>query len=378
MTERRPAEVFHPGEYLLDELNARNWSQAEFAEIINRPYRLVNEIVNGKRGISPETARELGAAFGTSAKVWMNLDTAYNLWKSTADVSQIERRAKLSSEYPVRDMLKRNWLIFSDDISVTESRLLRYFEISSISEQPKYALLAVPRRSNSNEEKLTPIQVAWLYRVKHIADAMRTPKYSEKKLRNALQQMKAYRQAPEEIRHIPELLETCGVRFVIVEHLPSSKIDGVCLWLDNNTPVIGLTLRFGRIDNFWFVLRHEIEHVLRGDGRGAVILDYNIEEDLDDENLSRQEQAANAAAAEFCVPQDELDNFIARKGQFIAERDLINFARSLGVHPGLVAGQLQQRTKRYDRFRKMLVSIKGIITPVSITDGYRYSIPVEI
>ena len=91
MIERRPAEVFHPGEHLLDELNARGWSQVEFSEIISRPVRLVNEIVNGKRGITPETAREFSAALGTSPEFWINLDTAYHLWKlGEADISSIE------------------------------------------------------------------------------------------------------------------------------------------------------------------------------------------------------------------------------------------------------------------------------------------------
>ncbi len=80
-TKRRPAEVFHPGRHLLDELNARSWSQVEFAEILGRPVQAVNQIVNGKRGISATTARELAAALGTSPEYWMRLDIAYQLWK---------------------------------------------------------------------------------------------------------------------------------------------------------------------------------------------------------------------------------------------------------------------------------------------------------
>lgn len=77
-----PAEVFHPGIYLRDELEVRDWSQIEFAEIIGRPVGAVNQIINGKRGISVRTAQELGAAFGTSAEVWLRLDTAYRLWRT--------------------------------------------------------------------------------------------------------------------------------------------------------------------------------------------------------------------------------------------------------------------------------------------------------
>jgi HTH-type transcriptional regulator/antitoxin HigA len=83
MMGRIPAEIFHPGEHLLDELKARGWSQIEFAEIIGRSPQHVNLIVNGKRNISPRTAKEFGAAFGTSAELWMNLQTAYELNKTT-------------------------------------------------------------------------------------------------------------------------------------------------------------------------------------------------------------------------------------------------------------------------------------------------------
>lgn len=376
MTERRPAEIFHPGEHLLDELEARGWTQTEFAEIIDRPLRLVNEIVNGKRGITPETARGLGAALGTSAEFWMNLDTAYQLWKTTEDVSPIEHRARMRSQYPVRDMSLRGWIRPSEDNQVMESQLLRFFEVASLEEQPKFASAAAPRRSDSESEELSPIQIAWLYRVKQIAETMQVPQYSESSLRTALSQLGAYKESTEEIRHIPPLLEQCGVRLVIVESLPSSKIDGVCMWLDDS-PVIGLTLRYDRIDNFWFVLRHEIEHILNKDGRDSAILDSDVMEAQEDADLSHEERAANAAAAEFCVPQDELNHFIARKDPYYSRKDVLSFARRLGIHPGLIVGQLQWRTKRFDLFRSSLVSVRDMITPATMTDGYGNSMPVQ-
>lgn len=77
MSERIPAKVFPPGEFLADELEARGWTQSEFAEIIRRPTKVVNEIIAGKKAITPDTAREFAAAFGTSPHYWMNLQTAY-------------------------------------------------------------------------------------------------------------------------------------------------------------------------------------------------------------------------------------------------------------------------------------------------------------
>ncbi len=82
MTERMPAEVFPPGEFLVDELEERGWSQVEFAEIIRRQPRLVNEIILAKRAITLDTARELAAALDTSPQYWLNLQTAYDLWKT--------------------------------------------------------------------------------------------------------------------------------------------------------------------------------------------------------------------------------------------------------------------------------------------------------
>ena len=81
-SERRPAEVFHPGEHLRDELAARGWSRVEFAGIIGQSFQSVNRIVNGKQGITLGTARRIGLALGTSAEVWLRLDTAYNLWRT--------------------------------------------------------------------------------------------------------------------------------------------------------------------------------------------------------------------------------------------------------------------------------------------------------
>jgi HTH-type transcriptional regulator / antitoxin HigA len=188
-----------------------------------------------------------------------------------------------------------------------------------------------------------------------------------------------FREAPEEIRHIPQLLEKCGVRFVIVESLPSSKIDGVTFWLGPRSPVIGLSLRFDRIDNFWFVLRHEIEHVLNEDGKDAAIVDSDLENvSMGTKNLPKEEKLANVAAAEFCTPQQDLESFIARVAPLFSRTRVLAFASKHKVHPGLVVGQLQRHLQRYDLFRPLLIPVRSIITPVAMTDGYGHVLPVDV
>jgi HTH-type transcriptional regulator / antitoxin HigA len=74
-----PAEVFPPGEFLRDELEARGWTQADLAKILGLPRRLISEIIDGKRAITTETAWGLGDAFGVDSQFWLNLESAYKL-----------------------------------------------------------------------------------------------------------------------------------------------------------------------------------------------------------------------------------------------------------------------------------------------------------
>jgi len=73
-------EVFHPGELVADELEARGWSLADLAKAARLSAGYLNEVVAGKRSVTPETARGLAKAFGTDAQIWMNLENAYQEW----------------------------------------------------------------------------------------------------------------------------------------------------------------------------------------------------------------------------------------------------------------------------------------------------------
>jgi HTH-type transcriptional regulator / antitoxin HigA len=374
MTERVPAEVFPPGEYLRDELEARGWTQAEFAEIIGRPARLVNEIISGKRGISPATAKEIGAALDTSAIFWLNLEATYQLRRTDPAPARIAREARIRSKYPVREMVRRGWIAPSESAEVLETRVLDFFGVADVDEQPVFAC-AAKKTDYSGTIPLT--QLAWLNRVRQIAGTMVVPPYSERALRRSLEELRNLLVAEEEIRHVPRIMAACGVRFLVVEPLPGSKIDGVCFWLDREgvEPVIALSLRFDRIDNFWFVLRHEIEHVLNGDGKDEPIIDTNIMSD-EESGLPFYEAAANDAAGEFCVPPDELSDFMERVHQAFWDARITGFAQRIQVHPGLVAGQLRRRTKRYDILTRHLVKIRHHVIPAAVADGFGQAYPV--
>lgn len=379
MVERMPAEVFSPGEYLRDELEERGWTQTEFAEIIGRPTRLVNEIIGGKRGISAVTAKEIGAALGTSAIYWLNLESAYQLKKGDAVPKRIAREAKLRERFPVREMLRRRWIEPTDSSEVLENRVLQYFKIKSLDERPQFEHAA---RKTTYSDSLTPAQEAWLFRVRQIARSMRVKKFSDTALTRSLDALRECLASPEGVRHVPRILGEAGVRFVIVEPLPGSKIDGVCFWLEGrrDTPVIGMSLRFDRIDNFWFVLRHEIEHVLRGEGRDAALVDIELggPQDIEVEaQLPLQERVANEAAAEFCVAEEAIGEFMQRVHPMYWETRIAGFAQRLGIHPGIVAGQLRRRTAQYNILGRHLSKVRDIVVPAAMTDGYGRFCSVE-
>jgi HTH-type transcriptional regulator/antitoxin HigA len=94
--KRPPAEVFPPGDFIAEELEARGWTQGDLARVLDRPLQAVNAIIRGKKAITPETAVGLGAAFGTSAEIWLNMENSYRLHRAgPADPDIAQRAARL-------------------------------------------------------------------------------------------------------------------------------------------------------------------------------------------------------------------------------------------------------------------------------------------
>ncbi|MCC6921072.1 MAG: helix-turn-helix domain-containing protein [Alphaproteobacteria bacterium] len=375
MTERIPAEVFPPGEFIRDELEARGWTQNDLAEIMGRPLKTVNELIQGKKQITPETAIGLADAFGDDdALYWMKLDAAYRIANTRRSESSVSRKSQLYSKFAVREISKRGWIETTDNLDVLERRVCQFHEVANLNETPKFAHAAMADQYGER----SALQLAWLYRAKQLAQTLDVAAYTEAKMRAALVKLRALLIAPEEIRQVPSLLREAGVRFVIVEFLPGAKIDGAVFWL-NGGPVIAMSIRYDRVNNFWFVLRHEIEHVLNRDGMECVTIDVELTEKIQrGDALPIEEQKANTASAEFAVAKAELESFIRRVRPLYSEQRIQLFARRIGVHPGLVVGQLQHKHEvPYTHFHKFLVKIREIITATALTDGWGTTPPLS-
>ena len=177
----RPAETFPPGEFIRDELEARGWTQEEFAEILNRPIQTVNQIINGKKEITPATAVALAEAFGTSPEVWLNLEAAYRLSKTDAQDPSVGRRARLRALVPVHELQRRGWIKQTQDLDELEAEVCSFLEISSLQEKPK---LLVAARQSGDSPELSPAQIAWAFRAKHVAIKLKAPKFDRARFRS--------------------------------------------------------------------------------------------------------------------------------------------------------------------------------------------------
>jgi HTH-type transcriptional regulator/antitoxin HigA len=369
-----------PGQLIKALLEDRGWTQDVLSVVLGISQSAVARLATDRTPIDAERAIALSEAFSVPPQRFLNLQKEYDLERARIESPPDPRRAiraQLYSDLPIREMAKRGWISVDNvrDAKKVEQELSTFFGVGDAED---IEILPHATRKTAVAEGVTPTQLAWLYRVRAIAKDMIVPAYSELGMRRALKELHNLLIAPEEARHAPRILAEAGVRFVVVETIGSARIDGVCFWLDELSPVVGMSMRFDRIDNFWFVLRHELEHVRLGHGRDVVAIDAGLDEDGGDieADVHDEERIANEAASNFCVPQSVLQQFIDRKAPLFPERDLLGFSKIIGVHPGLVAGQIRRRTGRYELFHRHLAKVRSIVTPSAMTDGWGDVAPI--
>jgi HTH-type transcriptional regulator / antitoxin HigA len=373
MSNRIPAEVFPPGEFILDELEERGWTQTNLAEITGRPDSTICSIIAGKKALTEEIAVELGSAFGTSPEFWLNLENAYRLSKVAVESVAIEHRAKMFMAAPIRDMQKRGWICVADSAEETEKELIRFFEVPSLDQVPQLRVAA--KASVQNGSALNPEQIAWCVRALQLAKSVQAKKYTAKSFEGGVLKLRSLTDFPQNVRKVPQVLGEMGIRFVLVEHLPKSKIDGAALWLggedDWSKPVVALSLRYDRIDSFWHTLFHELSHIKHKDSYVDVDMVGADRCLISDDTLSDIESRANLEGAEMLIPKERMEAFILRTHPFYYTDKIIQFANLIKTHPGIIAGQLQFRKKiDWSAHRKMLVKVREILISGAMTDGW--------
>jgi len=372
-------ETFHPGSFLSEELEYRGWSRLDLADITGKAASDISQIITGKRSITPETAIAFGDAFGTGPEYWMNLETAYQISQASVKTSQVAERAAIYSRYPVREIVKRGWIQASQDIATLKDQLAAFYRTDDLDEPFNFYCAA--RKATDYSQYSNMFQDAWLARARNISESVQVSSaFTTSSVKGCIAKLRKWMHEPSEARHVPKTLAEAGIRMVIVEKVsPSAKIDGATFWLgdDKDQPVIALSLRYDRIDNFWFTLFHELSHVEHGEGKEAPVVDEDLMSEATKEKPDF-EKRADADAESNCIDPREVDSFINRNHPYFAETKILGFALVQKVHPGIVVGQLHNRYQTTGRglphshLGRLQVKIRQFVTETAMTDGFDF------
>lgn len=374
--------VSPPGELIREELRRRGWTQRDLAIVLDQPISRINQIIQGKQSLTPEVAVSLAAAFGISARDWITREFSYRCSLTLLEIdrlqedfdarksSELQKRRQLFETAPVKELQKRGWIRPTDDPSAIEKDLAALLEVSSLDE--KSPIRADMRKSGA-EIELSSSQRAWCCRVRQIAKSLLVNEYKPERMENCKRELRRIAAYSQEVRKVPTILAGFGIKFVIVEPLAACKIDGMATWI-GESPVIGLSLRYDRIDNFWHTLCHELSHIMHRDAFSADVFevsDSDLAENMETVGTSELERRADSEAAGALIPPEELNSFIRRVSPLYSKDRINQFANKIKIHPGIIVGQLQRKGELgWSACRDMLVKVRHSITPVAVTDGW--------
>ncbi len=332
--KRAPHRRTPPGETIRRELEARGWTQKELAEIMDRPEQAISEIIAGKKEITSDTAIELAQAFGTSAEFWSNLEANYRLWLALRDpkADTIDRRARLYALAPVREMKRKGWIGDTDNIDKLEEKVKAFLEIKSLHERPTCAV-ALRRSSYGIPEERA--LMAWVKRVEHLVRPQKVGDFHRAALEKAIPGLLELSTELQSMAEVPHFLLELGIRFALVPHLTGTFLDGAMFRINGN-PVVALSLRYDRLDSFWFTLMHELAHLV-ADHKGA-FLDTIYDREG---SVSREEARADRMARDWLVDAREYRSFVDRTRPYFSGKKIREFALSVQRHPAIVLGRLQ-------------------------------------
>jgi HTH-type transcriptional regulator/antitoxin HigA len=350
-----------PGEYIKRELIKRGWGQADLAAVLQRPLPTVNEIIKGKRAVTPEMAVALGRAFQTSPDLWAHREAAYrlSLVKDAPD-DDTARKARLFESAPIKDMQRRGWI---NSLSQSADDLER-----ELNDFLQTDVLATARQSKPSTE-FSNAQRAWLCRAASVASRVNTRTYSKDHLVAALPKIRKLAASPEYAANAPIMLAELGVRLVVVEDLPRTKIDGAAFFLDNapEKPVIVLSLRIDRMESVWHTFGHELWHILRND---PLSLDADLVGRDRTALIEDMERQADIGAADWLIPKNEMESFILRTKPHHPRERIVQFANRMGIHPAIIVGQLHHHENTWDKNNDLCPRVREHFLSTTTTDGY--------
>jgi len=248
------------------------------------------------------------------------------------------------SSFPVREIIKRRWVKtkHSDIKAHAKDIILKFLQPLNL-RSPVTALYKMTEHVRAARKIDRGSLMMWNARVIILANEYRNSKkykkgsVSREFIKNVIQLSK-YDDGPQKAR---EFLMENAIPLVIEPHLPRTHLDGAAIMTEQG-PVIGLTIRYDRLDNFWFNLAHELSHIsLHLDKDNMGFYDYNLETDSDDP----MEKEADEFASECLIPEVKWENSPASNLRTPGAAN--HLAKELNIHPAIVAGKMRHYSRNY-------------------------------
>lgn len=327
-----PDVAIAPGATIRDILEAKGMTQQRLAERMGRPANKINEILHGKRSITPETALGLERVLGWPAAFWMELEKGYQLTKARLEAeAAVKEPRQILSKYPISAMVKHGWIPKAPRPAAQVYELLKFFGLA-LPEQLECPSRFGPAFRKVRGEPCQFALAAWLRRGETEASELDTAPFSAARLQGALSEFRALTLAPPDnfAEKLVRMCADCGVATVFVPHLPRSYACGAAYWLGEKA-VVQLSLRLNTNDQFWFSFFHEIGHILLHGKKEAFVDDFRPDED-------EREVEANLFAADILISRTA---YARLRAMPLTEASIRSFAQDIGVAPGIVLGRLQ-------------------------------------
>ncbi len=296
----------------------------------------VSEVLSRKRPLTLSMVRALHKGLRIPAKALLREQFLFDL---SEEAVEWER-------FPIREMMARGWIKekVTDVRRQAKDVMHRFFAPLGKGWAPVVLLKQSQYYLRSARQMDIYALAAWNARV--CIRALQTPpsvKFEPNVLTlefmHELAHLSTLSDGP---RHAIEYLDKVGVSLIVEPHLPETYIDGAAILAAPDQPVVALTLRHDRIDNFWFVLIHELVHISR-----HLSVDLTaFYDDLDVEDTTNvQEKEADHLAGEALIPEEEWRKSPASRLRTPEAVQLL--ASRLRIHPAIVAGRIRQQRKSY-------------------------------
>jgi len=308
----------------------------------------VSEVLSGKRPLTVAMIRALSLGLGVPADILIGGRT-----KTHETLGELAESLEWS-RFPVNEMQKRGWFDFVRTSAKRSSEELVQALFSQITNDPAFALYRRKFRGEGLSDDSRYSVLAWtarvLIRAKREAKSESAFKPSAINL-DVLRQLVCLSSLEAGPRLAVEFLAKRGIIVIVEPKLPKTMLDGVALLTEKGQAVIGLTLRYDRLDAFWFTLVHEVIHVWRHlSSPDEAFIDRIERTESDDQ----REKEANRMTREALIPR----GIWRRSKAFLSpSREAIEgLAQQLGISPAVVVGRLHFETGNYRTFNDFVGS----------------------